>query len=108
MNDTTTPPTIDFTRLRHALEGNDADLLTSFYAEDAEIHTVDKNNPPSKPSVIRGRDAIHNYFVDVCGRRLSHDITDEVLGKDRIAFTELCGYPDGTNVLCATILTLNG
>jgi hypothetical protein len=96
-----------FDALRRALEGNDAELLSSFYAADAEIQTVDKNHPPKQPGVIRGRAAINDYFRDVCGRGLTHSINDEVIGQDRIAFTESCRYPDGTNVLCATILHLN-
>jgi hypothetical protein len=105
MNETSTR--IDFDSLRRALEGNDADLLASFYADDAEITTVDRNHPPKSPGVIRGRDAIHTYFRDVCGRGLTHTIADEVIGEDRIAFTEACRYPDGVNVLCATILQLS-
>jgi hypothetical protein len=90
------------------MEGNDAELLASRYTNDAEIQVVDKNNPPSKPGVIAGRAAIGEYYRDVCGRGLSHRIDNEVIGENRIAFTEECLYPDGTNVLCASVLHLDG
>jgi hypothetical protein len=37
---------------------------------------------------------------------MKHRVTDEVAGKDRIAFTELCEYPDGTHVVCSAMIRL--
>jgi hypothetical protein len=108
MNEATASPASFFDTMRRGMEGNDAELLASLYTNDAEIHVVDKNNPPSKPGVISGRAAIGEYYRDVCGRGLSHRIDNEVIGDNRIAFTEACLYPDGTNVLCASVLILNG
>ncbi len=38
---------LDFEALRRAIEQSDADSLTSFYAEDAEMLTVNRNSTPS-------------------------------------------------------------
>lgn len=108
MDNTTTAPTVDIATIRRAFEGNDAALLTSLYADDAEIRIVDKTHPPRSPWIMRGKEEINRYFQDICGRGLSHFIHNEVIAPERIAFTESCAYPDGTNVLCATVLTLGG
>lgn len=78
----------------------------SFYAEDAEIHGVNRNTPPSSPHVLRGKEAIAEYMKDVCGRYMTHRVEREVVGEDRIASTEACEYPDGTRVLSAVMLDL--
>jgi hypothetical protein len=97
---------LDFEALRRAIEQSDAGLLMSFYADDAEVYTVNRNTPPSSPEVLRGKEAIAERFEDVCGRDMGHRIEREVIGKDRIAFNEACEYPDGTRVLAATTLEL--
>jgi hypothetical protein len=95
---------LDFEVLRRAIEQSDADSLTSFYAEDAEMLTVNRNTTPSSPQVLRGKEAIAEYLADVCGRDMTHRIENEVVGQDRIAFNEACEYPDGLRVLAATTL----
>jgi len=46
---------LDFETLRRAIEERDAETLIGFYADDAEVHTVNKNATPSSPQVLRGR-----------------------------------------------------
>jgi hypothetical protein len=95
---------LDFEALRRAIEQSDADSLTSFYAEEAEMLTVNRNTTPSSPQVLRGKEAIAEYLADVCGRDMTHRIENEVVGQDRIAFNEACEYPDGLRVLAAATL----
>lgn len=95
---------LDFEALRRAIEQSDADSLTSFYAEEAEMLTVNRNSTPSSPQVLRGKEAIAEYLADVCGRDMTHRIENEVVGQDRIAFNEACEYPDGLRVLAAATL----
>jgi ketosteroid isomerase-like protein len=95
---------LDFEALKRAIEQSDADSLTSFYAEDAELLTVNRNSTPSSPEVLRGKEAIAEYLADVCGRDMTHRIENEVVGRDRIAFNEACEYPDGLRVLAAATL----
>ncbi|HZY57159.1 MAG TPA: nuclear transport factor 2 family protein [Rubrobacteraceae bacterium] len=95
---------LDFEALRRALEQSDVESLVSFYAEDAELLTVNRRTTPSSPAVLRGKEAIAEYLEDVCGRAMTHRIENEVVGQDRVAFNEACEYPDGIRVLAATTL----
>lgn len=103
---TQAPGSLDFETLRRAIEERDAETLTRFYADDAELHTVNKNTTPSSPLVLRGKQEISEYLRDVYSREMTHRVENEVLGDDRIAFFEACEYPDGTRVLGAETLEL--
>lgn len=95
---------LDFEALRRAIEQSDAESLTSFYADDAELLTVNRRTPPSSPEVLRGKEEIAEFLTDVCGRDMTHRVENEVVGRNRIAFNEACEYPDGLRVLAATTL----
>ncbi len=97
---------LDFEALRRAIEGRDAETLVGFYAEDAEVQTVNRRTPPSSPEVLRGKEQIAGYLRDVCSREMTHRVENEVIGERRIAFQEACEYPDGTRVLGAQTLEL--
>ena len=103
---TQAPGGLDFETLRRAIEERDADTLVGFYAEDAEVHTINRNTTPSSPQVLRGKEQIAEYLRDVCSREMTHRVENEVLGKRRIAFQEACEYPDGVRVLGAETLEL--
>ena len=92
--------------LKRAIETRDAPALSSFYAEDAVVRVVDRNNPPSKPRLVRGRTAIATFFDDICSRAMTHDVTSSVADGNRLAFTQACAYPDGTKVLCVAMAEL--
>jgi hypothetical protein len=36
----------------------------SFYCDDAVVRIIDRNNPPSKPRVIKGKSAIGAFWED--------------------------------------------
>jgi ketosteroid isomerase-like protein len=95
---------LDFEALRRAIEQSDADSLTNFYADDAEVLTVNRNSTPSSPQVLHGKEHIAEYLADVCGRDMTHRVENEVVGQNRIAFNEACEYPDGLRVLGAVTL----
>jgi hypothetical protein len=97
---------LDFEVLRQAIEGRDAETLVGFYAEDAEVLTINRNSTPSSPQVLRGKDEISEYLRDVSSREMTHKVENEVVGEDRIAFQEACEYPDGVRVLGAETLEL--
>lgn len=94
----------DFEVLRRAIEGRDAETLISFYAEDAEFLTVNRNSTPSSPYVMRGKEEIGEYLREVGSREMTHKVENAVVGEDRIAFLEACEYPEGTRVLGAETL----
>jgi hypothetical protein len=102
----TTSATFDLAALRRAIEDRDAAAQVALYAPDAEVRLVDRIATPGRPRVLRGRDEIAGWIEDVCGREMTHRVEREVSGDGRAAFAEACGYPDGTNVLCMTVLEL--
>jgi ketosteroid isomerase-like protein len=98
--------TFDGDTFRRAIEERDAQTLLGLYAEDAELRVVDRDNQPSQPKIIRGRQAIGEYFADVCGRDMSHRIERLAATADHAAFIQACTYPGGSMVLCAAVLDL--
>jgi ketosteroid isomerase-like protein len=104
MTEQKTASGFDFEAMRRAIEQLDADQLVDLYADDAELRIVNRNTTPSTPRELRGKEEIAAYLQDVCGRAMTHRIEREVIGEDRVAFNEVCEYPDGTRVLAATTL----
>lgn len=89
-----------------ATSERDSETLLAMFADDAELSTVDKENPPSSPAVLRGRDAIAGQLRDIYGRDMTHEVADLVQSGDTVAFTVRCQYPDGSRVLCMATLEL--
>ena len=54
--------------IKRAIEGRDGHALADFYADDAVVRIIDRNNPPSKPREVKGRSAIGTYWDDVGSR----------------------------------------
>jgi hypothetical protein len=98
----------DFTKLRTALEESDARSLLALYADNATMKIVDRNLPSSSPMILEGKRKIEEFWVDVCFRQMTHKVTQEVLGSDRVSFLEECLYPDGCRVLSAMTLNVRG
>lgn len=94
--------------IKQAIEGRNGRMLASFYANDACVQIVDRNNPPSKPREIKGRAAIDMFWGDICGRTMTHKVETLITEDNQIAFTQACSYPDGAKVLCLSTLKLNG
>lgn len=106
MNEQSAASGLDFEALRRAVEGRDPEALVNFYDGDAEVLSVNKNSTPSSPRVLRGKEEIAGHLRDVCGRAMSHRIENEVVSGGRVAFNEVCEYPDGVRVLSAQTLEL--
>jgi hypothetical protein len=92
--------------LSHAIETRDSRAMRGFYADDARMRVIDRDHPPSRPLDIVGRGAIGDYFDDVCGRTMIHRVERGILDGDRLAFTQACAYPDGTQVFCSAMAEL--
>jgi len=90
--------------LKRAIEGRKALALAGFYADDAIVRVIDRDNPPSKPRNLAGKRAISAYFEDVCGRDMTHKVENGVAVGNRLAFTQSCAYPDGTKVFCSAMV----
>ena len=103
---TTTSRAFDAETLRHAIEERDADTLLGLFAPDAELYVMDRNDQPSHPRIVRGREAIGAYYADVCGRDMTHKLERLVVTGDHAAFIQDCGYPSGARVRCVAVLDL--
>ena len=100
--------TISLKSLRHAIETRDGAALGRFYADDAVLLIIDQLNPPSQPREIKGHAAVAAYFDDVCGRAMTHAVEDGIESGDRMAFNQVCRYPDGKGVFCSATIELAG
>lgn len=92
--------------IKQAIEGRDGRMLASFYADDAVLRVIDRNNPPSKPREIMGRAAIDGFWDDICSRAMTHEVEATIAEGSRLAFSQACTYPDGAKVLCLSVLEL--
>jgi hypothetical protein len=104
----TTIQMFDLSALKRGIEERDATAQLALYADDAEVTLVDRLAQPSAPRVLRGRGEIQTWIEDVCGRDMTHRVQHTVQDESGAAFTEACRYPDGTGVICATVLELAG
>ena len=78
------------------------------YAPDATVTIADKVSQPGSPRVLRTRDEIKGWLEDIYARDMTHSVQHTVKDDTGVAYTEACRYPDGTNVLCATVIGLDG
>jgi SnoaL-like domain len=100
--------TFDLDRFVRAAEERDAATQLSMYGPEATVTVVDKDNQPGSPRVLHGQAEIKGYLDDVAGRDLTHSVQRQVRDEAGAAFTLACRYPDGTNVLCATVFKVDG
>ena len=98
----------DLGRFTRAAEERDASTQLSMYGPDAVVTIADKVSQPGSPRVLRTRDEIQAWLEDMYGREMTHAVRHRVKDDTGAAYTEACRYPDGTNVLCATVIELEG
>jgi len=98
--------TFDLARFTRAAEERDAAMQLSMYRPDATVTIVDKITQPGSPRVLRTREEIKSFLEDMYGRDMTHSVKHRVLDDTGAAYTVACRYPDGTNVLCATVIRL--
>jgi SnoaL-like domain len=96
----------DLERFARAAEERDASTQLSMYGPDAHVTIADKISQPGAPRTLRGRDEIRAWLDDLYGRDMTHAVNHTVEDDTGAAYTQLCRYPDGTNVLCATVIEL--
>ena len=92
--------------IKRAIEGRDGRMLASFYADDAVVRVIDRNNPPSKPREVKGKPAISAFWDDICTRAMTHKVETSIAEGNRLAFTQACTYPDGAKVFCVAMIEL--
>ncbi|AOF88466.1 nuclear transport factor 2 family protein [Sinorhizobium sp. RAC02] len=99
---------LDGVAIQNAIEKRDGHALAEFYAENAVLKIIDRNNPPSRPRELAGKAVISEFWNDVCGREMEHKVDAVVTEGSRISLTETCAYPDGTRVFCAAMIDVEG
>jgi hypothetical protein len=105
---TTTNPGFDLPALSRAIAERDTETQLAMYAPSATVTIADRITQPGSPRVLSGSTEIAAWLRDVCERDMTHVIQHSVSDDTGAAFTEACRYPDGTNVLCATVLECSG
>ena len=98
--------TFDLDRFTQAAEDRDAATQLSMYGQDAVVSINNKISQPGAPRVLRGREEIKAWLEDMYGRDMTHEVRHRVHDETGAAYTQACRYPDGTNVLCATVIEL--
>jgi len=97
---------LDPVAFAHALVERDADALAALFADDAVLTMHDKDHPPAAPLVLHGRDAIHAWYREVCGRNVDHTVPTIIDSAHGFAFEEQCRYPSGEGVVCLAVATV--
>ncbi len=103
-----TTTAFELDRFTRAAEERDAATQLSMYGPDAVVTIVDKISQPGSPRVLRSRDEIKAWLDDMYARDMTHKVRHRVLDDTGAAYSQACLYPDGTNVLCATVIELDG
>jgi hypothetical protein len=99
--------TFDLDRFARAAEERDAATQLSMYAPHATVTIADKIAQPGDPRVLRTREEIKSWLEDTYGRDMTHTVRHRVQDETGAAYTQACRYPDGTSVLCATVIELD-
>jgi hypothetical protein len=103
---TMTSETFDLDRFTRAAEERDAATQLSMYGPNAKVTITDKISQPGAPRVLSTREDIKAWLEDTYARDMTHSVQHRVLDETGAAYTQACRYPDGTNVLCATVIAL--
>lgn len=103
-----TTTTFDLDRFTRAAEERDASTQLSMYGPEAVVTIADKITQPGAPRVLRTREEIKRWLEDMYGRDVNHAVKHRVLDDSGAAYVQACRYPDGTNVICATVIELDG
>ena len=103
-----TTTSFDLERFARAAEQRDASTQLSMYAPNATVTIADKVSQPGSPRVLRTRAEIKAWLEDMYARDMTHSVRQTVKDDTGAAYTQACRYPDGTNVLCATVIELDG
>jgi hypothetical protein len=98
----------DLERFTRAAEERDAATQLSMYGPDAKVTIANKVNQPGAPRLLRTHDEIKGWLEDMYARDMTHKVQHQVKDQTGVAYTQACRYPDGTNVLCATVIALDG
>jgi ketosteroid isomerase-like protein len=90
-----------------AVEARDAKGLATLYHDDCELVLINRNAPPSRPVILRGKPAVAAMWEEDCARDMAHRVEAVVADAQRLSWHLSYLYPDGTRVVamgCAEIV----
>ena len=99
--------TFDLDRFARAAQERDAATQLSMYGPEATVTIADKVSQPGTPRVLRSPGQIQAWLQETYSRDMTHSVGHRVKDETGAAYTQACRYPDGTNVLCATVIELD-
>jgi hypothetical protein len=102
----TTTTQFDLDRFARATEERDASTQLSMYAPEATVSIADRITQPGSPNVLNGTDEIKGWIEDITARDMTHAVGHTVSDDQGAAYIVTCRYPDGTTVLCSTVIEL--
>ena len=97
-------PEFDFPAFRNAFERKVAERWAEFYAEDAECIEYKPSAPPRDPVRMVGRERIAQFLASLEKSDIDIYLADEVLERERAAFSVDVTLPDGKRVIEHTIV----
>jgi hypothetical protein len=93
-----TQTTFDIDGLARAVVSRNADYQLALYADHAEVEFIDPSHPEAPLQVLRGKQAIQEWLLDMCSPEVRYQVRDTEAGHQSVHFTEECAYPDGTGL----------
>ena len=98
----------DLAEFADILESGDLAGKIATYAEHAEVRIIDPDNPPGSPHVHQGRAQIEAAIRSEACHTVACQVLNMIDGGDRIAFTELRQYRDGSHEIATSTAELSG
>jgi ketosteroid isomerase-like protein len=89
----------DFAGYRAAFEAKDVARWLEYYADDAEWIEYRHTDPPRSPNVMSGREQIAAFLERVAALPLTIELSDEVIGSERIAFACVVTLANGDRII---------
>jgi hypothetical protein len=96
----------DLARFARATEERDASTQVSMYSPEATVTVADRITQPGSPRVLQGTEQIKGWIEEVTARDMTHSVGHTVSDDGGAGYMVTCRYPDGTTVLCATVIEL--
>jgi hypothetical protein len=87
----------DLAGLQRAIESNDSGYLLALYADNAEVHVINSDDP-ARSRILQGKRAIASWIEDVCSQEIERRVVNTIAGDSRVALAEESHARDGTNV----------
>ena len=103
-----TSTSFDVEAFRRGYEEWDIQALLALYTDEVELIQIDRDNPPSRPRVRRGKDVFSGMFEHCAAAGVRATVENAVVGEDRAAATIRCEFPGGRKVVANAILELRG